>query len=478
MTTSPTQDPGLDLPELDSLQRLLIIRLGALGDVIRTLPALRAIRHRLPRAHISWLVEEGSRELLEGHPDLDQVILLPRRTLSADFRRPWRLHRGLGRLTGVVRRLRSERFDAVFELHGLLKSGLLARASGAPIRFGFPRELGRESNHRFLTHPLPVPPGVVNRVERLLHMLSAAGIEPRPTAGSGIFPADDAALAVERYLEDELLEVTAGSRGLAVFAVGSSTQQSWKRWPVDRYAGLAAELVRGQPVDVVLSWGPGEKEMAEAVLDAAGSTQQIHLAPPLKVMELAALLKRCHLFVGGDSGPLHLAAAMGTAVVGIFGPTDPELNRPLAPGGFRAVHPDREYGSLSKQQLRQSVRMEEVGQDLVLEAAESMFRRVWAATKGQQPDPGDQDPPPVSRAPMERAAILNGPVEAQVITHLLEEDRIPHQVRRFGEIAFDGIFVPQKGWAELLVPPEHREEVCKLLDGVRAGVDSVEGPDA
>lgn len=478
MTTLQTEDSGIALPDLDSLHRLLIIRLGALGDVIRTLPALRAIRHRFPRAHISWLVEEGSRELLEGHPDLDQVILLPRRTLSSEFRRPWHLHRGLGRLAGVVRRLRAERFDAVFDLHGLLKSGLLARASGARVRFGFPRELGREGNHRFLTHLLPVPTEVVNRVDRLSRMLSAAGIDPRPEAGCGIFPSDDAFAIVDRYLEEALPDVQSNSQGLAVFAVGSSTQQAWKRWPVEHYADLAASLVQRLPVEVVLSWGPGEKKMAEAVLEAAGPTQHIHLAPPLRLMELSALLERCHLFVGGDSGPMHLAAAMGTAVVGIFGPTDPELNRPLAPGGFHSVHPDRDYGSLSKQQLRQTVRMEEVGVDLVQEAAESMFRRAWSTHGDQGPAPEDVDTPPASRAPMVRAAILNDPVETQVITHLLEEDRIPHLVRRFGEIAFDGIFVPQKGWAELLVPPERKDEVCALLDEVRAGEESVEGPDA
>jgi lipopolysaccharide heptosyltransferase I len=465
------------LPDLDSLQRILIIRLGALGDVVRTLPALRAIRHRLPRARICWLVEEGSRELLVGHPDLDQLILLPRRELSRELRRPWLLHRGLGRLAGLARRLRAERFDAVFDLHGLLKSGLLARASGAPVRFGFPRELGREGNHRFLTHPLPVPPGVLNRVERLFEMLTAAGIEPRPAAGAGIFPPAEAREMVDRFIEQALPAVHCGSRGLALLAVGSSRQQSWKRWPPDRFAGLALELTRRLPLEVVLSWGPGEQGMAKAVLEAAGSAPRIHLAPPLQLMELAALLDRCHLFVGGDSGPLHLAASMGTAVLGIFGPTDPELNRPLAPGGFRAVHPDRDYHLLSKQQLRQTGGMDEVSVEMVLEAAESMFTRAWAMAGGRVPGSGSPDPP-LERRPMEHAAILSGPVEAQVITHLLGEDRIPHLVRRFREIAFDGIFEPQKGWGELLVPAERREEVCTLLELVRAGEGSVEGPDA
>ncbi len=470
MTTTP-------LPDLDSLHRILIIRLGALGDVVRTLPALRAIRHRLPRAHISWLVEEGSRDLLEGHPDLDQLILLPRRELSRELRRPWLLHRGLGRLAGMARRLRDEHFDAVFDLHGLLKSGLLARASGAPVRFGFPRELGREGNHRFLTHPLPVSPGVLNRVERLLEMLRAAGIEPRPEAGAGIFPPAEAKNSADNFLEQAVPAVHDGSRGLAIFAVGSSRQQSWKRWPVDHFAMLALNLTSRLPLEVVLVWGPGEQQMAEAVLEVAGPAPHIHLAPPLKLMELAALLERCRLFVGGDSGPMHLAAAMGAAVLGIFGPTDPELNRPLAPGGFRAVHPVRDYGSLSKQELRQAGGMGEVDVDQVEQVAEAMFSRAWARSKGLEPGPGSPDPP-ANRRPMERAAILSDPVEAQVITHLLEEDRIPHLVHPFREIAFDGVFEPQKGWGELLVPAECKEEVRTLLERVRAGEGSGEVPDA
>jgi len=462
------------------MERVLIIRLGAMGDVVRTLPALRAIRHRLPRAQISWLVEEGSRPLLEGHPDLDQVITLPRRNLDRELLVPWKLHRGLGRLVGLGRRLRAEKFDAVFDLHGLLKSGLLCRASGAPVRYGFPRELSREGNHHFLTHPLPVPPGVKNRVERLSHMLRAAGIEPRPEAGAGIFPDDEARQAVDDFLARQAPQTApGGSRGLVVIAAGSSELQAFKRWPTERFARLAADLASRQPLEVVLAWGPGEEPMARAVLEQSGPAPRVHLAPSLKLMELAALLARCHLFIGGDSGPMHLAAAMGTAVVGIFGPTDPELNRPPAPGGFRAVHPGDDYGELTKQQRRQSVLMDDVPVEQVLAAAEDLFARTWAAPGA--PAPAGVDPPPPMEAdhgPLEQAAILSGPVETQVITHLLEEDRIPHLVRRFGEIAFDGIFVPQKGWAELLVPPERKDEVVALLESVRAGEGSIEFPDA
>jgi ADP-heptose:LPS heptosyltransferase len=107
MTADHHEPVATVLPDLDSLKRILIIRLGALGDVVRTLPALRAIRHRLPKAHICWLVEEGSRQLLEGHPDLDKVILLPRQRLSSELLRPWQLHRGWGRLGSVLRQLRA-----------------------------------------------------------------------------------------------------------------------------------------------------------------------------------------------------------------------------------------------------------------------------------------------------------------------------------------------------------------------------------
>jgi len=458
-----------DMPELDSLKRLLIIRLGAIGDVVRTLPALRAIRHRLPRAEISWLVEEGSRDLLEGHPDLDRVILLPRRQFSRELKRPWQLHRGLGRLGGLLRRLRDEKFDAVFDLHGLLKSGLVALASGAPVRFGFPPELCREGSHRFLTHPLPVPRNVKNRVDRLFHMLRAAGIEPRPQAGTGIMPREEDLARADDFLTQIVPD---GSRGVAVCAVGSSTQQPWKRWPVARFAGLATALTDRLPLEVVLTWGPGEKETAQEVIEAAGRPPHLHLAPSFKLMELAALLQRCRLFIGGDSGPMHLAAAMGAPVVGIFGPTDPELNRPLAPGGFRAVYPpDIDHDALTKQQLRRAVRMDTLEVEPVLEAAVTLHDQ---ASGAGEPAPSSSS----VETPLVRAAILGGPVETQVITHLLEQDDIPHLVHRFGEIAFDGIFVPQKGWAELLVPEERKDEVCALLEQVRAGEESVEGPDA
>jgi len=468
------------MPDPGGFSRVLIIRLGALGDVIRTLPALRAIRHRLPRAEISWLVEESSRDLLEGHPDLDRVILLPRRRLSAELKRPWHLPRALGRLGGLARDLRNLKFDAVFDLHGLLKSGLLARASGAPVRYGFPAELCREGSHHFLTHPLPVPPQVKNRVERLFHMLEAAGIPPRPEAGAGIFPGRDDSASVTRFLEEQVPSAADGIRGLVTLSAGSSSLQSWKRWPAERFADTARVLTERFPAEVVLTWGPGERELAQAVQTMTASCR-VHVAPPLRLMALADLLRRSTLFVGGDSGPMHLAASMGTAVVGIFGPTDPELNRPLAPGGFTAVQPVGDFSDLSKQERRRTVAIEEVECAAVIEAAGDAFHKVWSTGNERVTEGDTPKPSPGNDRPLLHAAVLGGPVEVQVLTHLLKEDGIPHHVRPFRETAFDGIFEPQKGHAELLVPEEMIERARALLESVRAGEGldeaSVEGAD-
>jgi lipopolysaccharide heptosyltransferase I len=350
--------------------RVLIVRLGAVGDVVRTLPALRALRAAFPGAHLAWIVEDLSRPLLDGHPDLDAVIRFPRRELRNAAARPWRLP---GAVAGLARDLRQRRFDVALDFQGSLKSALLARLSGAARRVGFGRGHARELSHLLYSERLALAALPLNRVERNLRLAESVG------AAGGIVT-----LALLERPEESgraariLDELCPDGAPAVILFPGTSRRQARKRWPAARYARLAA-LLRADPGAVPLvAWGPGEERLARGIVDASGGAAV--LLPPTDLRLLAALLRRARLFIGGDTGPMHVAWAVGCPVVVLFGPTDPRLNAP--PGPAHTV-------------LRGGGAMEDLPAETVAAAARAALRR--------PPPPGGAAAPRLERSELAHA---------------------------------------------------------------------------
>jgi ADP-heptose:LPS heptosyltransferase len=313
----------------------LVVRLSALGDVLRVLPGVRILRRALPRARIAWAVDERCAVAIAGHPDLDDVIALPRAAWRAMLVAPTRWAE-LGRSTAAFgRRLRAVPVGLALDFHGNLRSGVLARWSGAPVRLGHAGHQQKEGNRWFTTHRCPARDRRTSRVERNLALVRALGIDP------GELPALDLPLVAAGRPEAErvLAELGLAQRSLAIVNPGASRAQAYKAPPAP-LLGAACEPVAAAGTVPVVVWGPGERSMADAVVEAARGAAR--LAPATDLAALAALLARARLFVGGDSGPLHLACAVGCPVLGVYGPTDPEVNRPwgvphrvVAPAGRR-----------------------------------------------------------------------------------------------------------------------------------------------
>lgn len=334
--------------------RLLIVRLGAVGDVIRTLPAVSLLKDAYPRARLSWIVEDLSWDLLQGHPDLSEVLRLPRRTLRDAAVRPWRLP---GLLREITATLRARRFDVAVDFQGSLKSALLARLSGAPRRAGFARGHGRELSWRLMTETVEPPTTRLNRVERNLLLAESLGARS-DTVHVRLFERPGEADAAEALLSGR---VPAGAPSV-VLSPGTSGRQAWKRWPEARFGVLASALRRDCGAVPLIAWGPGEEPLARAVVAASGGAAV--LLPPVDLRLLAALLRRVTLFVGADTGPMHLAWAVGCPVLALFGPTDPALNAPIGTGHVV---------------LRRGPSMESLQPPAVLEAAIGLLRRVRPA---------------------------------------------------------------------------------------------------
>jgi heptosyltransferase-1 len=289
-------------------QSFLVVRLGSLGDLMHTLPAVAALRSSFPGARLDWVVDRKWSPLMEFVTVVDRVI-------------PWR--RGVSGTLAGLRGLRRAGYACAIDFQGLYKSALLARFSGAPRRIGFEPRFAREAGAaRFYTER--VTPTGKHVAEMNLSLAVAAGAVRLDAVLSPLqLPQEDASV----------LRETLAREGISDFCV-VSPGGGWKSkcWPPERYGALCADLWRRFSVRVVVNAGPGEEELARAVIAAAAPAKPLLFSPSLR--ELAALLSLARLVVAADTGPLHLAAALGTPVVALFGPTDPARNGPVPNGAI------------------------------------------------------------------------------------------------------------------------------------------------
>ena len=304
--------------------RCLIVRLGALGDIIHALPVAAALREAFPAARIDWLVSARHRAILDHVPVIDRRVVLERPRETSAAATSWRA------VAQAIAELRQADYDVAFDLQGLLKSSILARSSGAHRVVGFPvRHVRERWAHLFYTETIAPPTGV-HVVDKNLALLAAVGLHdlPRrfPLAASHVAPGA-ARLAPGSEAGPE---PGAGSPEPDKFAL-LNPGAGWpnKRWPPEWFGVIADRLRATHGLASVVLWGPGEEGLARTVV--AASRGAARLAPPTGIGELIDLARAASLLVSGDTGPLHVAAAVGTPIVGIYGPTSPERNGPWNP---------------------------------------------------------------------------------------------------------------------------------------------------
>jgi heptosyltransferase I len=291
--------------------RILIVKLGSIGDIVHTLPSLAAIRRALPNAEISWVVEHRSSEILRDNPLLDHLIevdtkALRRGPVSGETLRAPRQQ---------LRRLRASAFDFALDFQGLLKSASIARLSGARRIFGFARDGLREPASRFLlSRTIAVPPRVHVIRKALALVKGALDITIPEAAQDFSFP-----LSVNPSHEREASDAAVETDGkYAILNPGGGWPT--KLWGAERFGRLADELWEQHGLHSLVSYGPGEAELAQSVLEASHSGKATPVSLSLK--GFFALAKSASVYVGGDTGPTHLAIAAGAPVVGLFGPTE------------------------------------------------------------------------------------------------------------------------------------------------------------
>ena len=314
--------PPFDAPRFESL---LVVRLSAMGDIIHTLPAVAALREAFPHATLGWLIEERWAELLctlryprsgrrsPQRPMVDRVHSVN----TADWRRTLFSFNTWQQMAVGLSELRGVHYDAAVDFQGAIRSALLARWSGAPVVYGSaqPRE---NAASMWYTHQVLVSETHV--VEQALALAHAVIQHPAPDA--------QLKLPVDPDAEQKVAALGVEGRAFAILSPGAG----WgaKQWPAERYGVVARELLKNG-VQSLVNYGPGEEGLAAAVEAASeGSARRISCS----VAELIALTRRARLFIGGDTGPMHMAAALKIPVVAIFGPTNPARNGPF---GTRSV---------------------------------------------------------------------------------------------------------------------------------------------
>lgn len=296
--------------------KILIVKLSSIGDVIHTLPALAELRRHFPSAELAWVVERSSAQLLRDNPALDHLIEIDTRA----WRRRWLTPETWQQVTSLVARLRRYRFDLGFDFQGLFKSGLVLLLARARRRIGFETACLREKASRVcLTEQVPVS-DEVHVIEKNLELVRALGIR---TSGTYEFPlslSDQDREVVERAL------TALGVKDFAILNPGGNWKG--KRWSPPGYAAIAEYLSRTFGLVSLVTHAPDEVGVAHEVAEGAPRSA---IPFPCTLKQLAVLADRAALFVGGDTGPLHLAAARRTPIVAIFGPTPGRRNGPFSP---------------------------------------------------------------------------------------------------------------------------------------------------
>lgn len=304
--------------------KIAIVKLSSLGDVIHALPVARALRRARPNAEIAWIVEAREYAILRDHPDLDRVLPVDTRRWRRLIRRPAGAREVAAKLGRLRRRVRAARFDVAIDLQGLIKSGVLTAYTGAPVRIGFSAAHCRERINCLFTNRRVAPgPERAHVVEQYLSLLTPLGID----AGAAEFHVPVRPVADRRM--DEFLAEHGVKPSDRLVAINPGAGRDSKRWAVPRLTALAERLALEGGARVLLLWGPDEVAMAREIRD--GLSVRAILAPPTDLDELAALLRRTSLMVANDTGPLHLAAALGTPCLGLYGPTRAERNGPYGP---------------------------------------------------------------------------------------------------------------------------------------------------
>lgn len=333
--------------------RILITRLSHIGDCVFTLPVLCALRHAFPKAHICWAVESPSHQLLDDHDALNETIRIPKGWVKSP-----------AAISELRRQLKSYQFDFVIDPQSLTKSSGLGWISGSKRRVGFAKPWGREL--ALLLNNERIQPKSKHIVLRSLELLKGLGIR-QPQVEFRLPILESAQSSMSSFLEDHQI-----TGNYALINPGATWNS--KQWGLERFAQVADDLCKTQGLPTLILWaGEQEQRAAETIVDLA--TEQVMMAPSTSLQQLAALASTCQLFISGDTGPLHIAAATNAPCIGLYGATQPDL---CGAYGENCVNLQAAYqeGSAKQRRRANNHAMLAITPQMVTEAANQLLAKM------------------------------------------------------------------------------------------------------
>ncbi len=300
---------------IQNIRKILFIRLSAIGDVIRVIPAMESVRITYPDAQIDWVVEQKASDVITGHPAINQCIIFQR---SKDIRT------SIKYFVEICKLIRKNHYDLVLDFHGILKSGFLSFISKAPYRISFAPPRAQELSYIFSTHRISLPKDqILTRVDENFILVDAIGAEKIDDWMGMIIPPE-----IEEEVQKLLQTLFETNKKLIL--IHPPVERPEKQWPHENFAKLADLLISDGRFEVLFTWGPGQLDTIKQI------TKQMQypvlVSPQLPTLKhLASLISNASIFISGDTGPMHLAWLLQQPAICIFGGTNPEQHAPKGP---------------------------------------------------------------------------------------------------------------------------------------------------
>jgi heptosyltransferase I len=302
-------------------KKILIIRLSAIGDVVDVLPALRYLRSNFPESRISWLVEDRASAILSDHPDLNEVIVFPRKKWQREILKISKTISTLSDILSFYRKLHDEHYDLVLDFQGNLKSGIMDLITGTENRVGFGKGFCKEFNYLFTMYKVYPQNEREHRIDKNLSLLKGIGFNAEFQN-----PELPVSKLDHEYISKFIDENNKCPIPLIIVNPCTSEYGSYKRWSTLNYARLADMILEKYDVKVVFIWGPNELEIVNEIISQMKQKASVSCKTTIK--QLIELIRCADLFIGGDTGPLHIASTLCIPTMAIFGPKDPMLYGP------------------------------------------------------------------------------------------------------------------------------------------------------
>ncbi|MFV9645509.1 MAG: lipopolysaccharide heptosyltransferase II [Desulfobacterales bacterium] len=342
---------------------ILIVKLSAIGDVIHTVPALNVIRKKYPDAHITWLVEEAAYSVIKGHKALDRIIVSKRKTWLQGFARRSRL-KNIREACGFIKDLRDTRYDLILDFQALLKSGVLIGLARGGRKIGFDKGMQhQEHSYLFLNERVPPVDMELHALTRGMMLLESIGIQSREVVFN--LPVSDP----DRNIANNLLMQHGIKTPEPLVAINPMAKWKTKLWDNLKFSNLADRLIEQANADVIFTGGQEDSEAIEHIISNMKS-EATNLSGKTDLKTLAALYEQASIVVSTDTGPMHLAAAIGTPVVALFGPTAPWRTGPFG-DSHQIVRAGLECSPCFKRQCKTAECMKQITVDQVFDAAMS-----------------------------------------------------------------------------------------------------------